>query len=82
MLALQSISSLYSYFQRARVVESALNLTQPRRAEAGVLSWQPDARRSPRPMEAFTREALTSDYLLGFEELTYSLFTGEAAGLR
>ena len=82
VVGLQSISSLYSYFQRARVVESALNLTQPRRAEAGVLLWRPDATTSARRMEAFTREAITSDYLLGFEELTYSLFTGDAAGLR
>lgn len=82
VLGLGTLSSLYSYFQRARVVESALNLAQPRGAGSGVLSWQPDSPETPRRMEAFTREAVTRDYLLGFEELTYSLFTGEGAGLR
>lgn len=81
LLSLQSLSDLYAYFERARITDEALNLIKPRRAAPGLLVWEePDP--GPRRMEDFTRDAITSDYLLAYEELTHSLFTGDTQGLR
>jgi hypothetical protein len=81
-VGLQSIASLYGYFERARVIDSALHILEPRRADGIRLSYLPDAKNLPRPMEPFTREAITNDYLLSFEELTYSLLSGDRQGLK
>jgi hypothetical protein len=79
---LQTLAALYGYFERAQVVDSALNLIEPRRAKANYLSWLSDPPNLPRPMESFTRDAITNDYLLAFEELSYGHFTGDNTGLK
>lgn len=80
LLGLRQVSGLYSYFERARTVDSALNLVEPLKVESGRLSYLPDGD-LVRPVEPLTRDQLTNDYLLAFEELTYSLYTGEQGGL-
>jgi hypothetical protein len=64
----------------AQVIQDALNVVVPRRAELGVLRWLPDAP-TPRRMENLSREKVTDDYLTAFEELAYAHLTGEASGL-
>jgi hypothetical protein len=78
---LQKVAALYGYFEGAQVVDSALHLI-PRRAKANYLSWLADRPNLPRTMEPFTRDAIANDYLLAFEELAYSHFTGDNKGLR
>lgn len=82
ILGLQNLAAVYGYLERARAVYDALHLIEPRRAEPGRLRWLADDPGLPRRMESLTRESLTHDYLLGFEELAYSLLTGDASGLR
>lgn len=80
--AIKGASYLIVYFQRARVVDSAINLVTPRTAEAGRLIWLEDNPNSPKALEPFVRDQLTNDYRRAFEELTYSFLTGETLGLK
>ena len=61
-------------------MDNALHLIEPRRAESGYLSWLPD-NPGPRELELLTKENISKYYLLAFEELTYSLLTGDGTGL-
>ena len=81
MGGIQLISVLYGVSQRARVLDSALNLIEPRLAAPGRLEWLEDDTGLPRALEQFTREKITNDYLLANEELTFSLLTGDSSGL-
>ncbi len=76
------VSDLFARAQRAERLESALHLVTPREARPGVLTWLPDALDGSRPMERFTREAISSDYLLAFEELAFARLTQDGTGLR
>ena len=80
-LGLSLVGSLFARSQRAQVQNSALNSLQGRHAQPGQLVWLPDDSGLPRPMEGFTRDAVTSDYRLGSQELGYALYSGDASGL-
>lgn len=80
-IGLRVTSSLFAYFERARVLDDALSLIEPREAEPGRLEWLPDEP-LPRPLELIVREGIASDYLLSFEELTYSLLSKDSSGLK
>jgi hypothetical protein len=71
----------FARVQRATRIDSALNLIEARRAEAGVLTWLPDDP-SPRQLEPFRRDQISSEYLLAFEELSYAHASGDITGLR
>ncbi|ULH17748.1 glycoside hydrolase family 5 protein (plasmid) [Deinococcus sp. KNUC1210] len=43
--------------------------------------WLPDDPGQPRPMEDFARDAVTSGYRRGYEELAYALYSGDSTGL-
>ena len=77
---LQATSNLYSYLERERVLSSALNLTSAPRDLETRLTWLPDDP-LPRRVEPLTRERVRSDYLQAFDELNYSLLTGDSGGL-
>lgn len=81
LAGLRALSELFQVAQRSEVTEQALNLIEPRRAAKGRLEWLPD-RPTPRPLERFRRDEITSDYLLAHEELSHAHLTGEATGLR
>lgn len=81
IVILQYISNLYSYFQQARVIESALHVTESQRIDAGYLNWLPEDP-GPRELELLTKETIAKHYLLAFEELTYSLLTNDSTGLK
>ena len=81
LYGIKSISNLYAYFQRARVVDSAINVISPRKTETGRLIWLEDGP-SPRALEPFMRDQVTNDYRRAFEELTYSFITGDQQGLK
>lgn len=81
MLGLRGLGELFRVAQRANTLEQALNLIEPRRADPGRLEWLPDDP-TPRPLETFRRDEITSDYLLAHEELSHAHFTGETTGLR
>lgn len=78
---LPMIGDLFDRAQRAGALESALHLVTPRQARVGVLRWLPDAPGGPREIEPFTRDAIASDYLLGFEELAFAHLTKDSSGL-
>lgn len=81
LLGLRGLGELFRVAQQANTVEQALNLIEPRRAAPGRLEWLPDDP-TPRPLEPFRRDEITSDYLLAHEELSHAHFTGETIGLR
>ena len=81
LLAFPVLGSVYTRAERARLQVSALNLLGLRTAAPGVLSWAADDPASPRAMEPYTRDALTSSYQRGYEELSYALASGDSSGL-
>ncbi len=81
LLGLRGLGELFRVAQPANTVEQALNLIEPRRAAPGRLEWLSDDP-TPRPLEPFRRDEITSDYLLAHEELSHAHFTGETIGLR
>jgi len=81
LLGLRGLGELFRTAQQASTLEQALNLIEPRRAAPGRLEWLPDDP-TPRPLEPFRRDEITSDYLLAHEELSHTHFTGETTGLR
>ncbi len=81
LLGLRGLGELFRVAQQANTVEQALNLIEPRRAAPGRLEWLSDDP-TPRPLEPFRRDEITSDYLLAHEELSHAHFTGETIGLR
>lgn len=80
-VGLPIIGDGFARVQRATRIDSALNLIQARQAEAGVLTWLPDDP-SPRALEPFRRDQISSEYLLAFDELTYAHASGDTTGLR
>ncbi len=80
-VGLPIIGDGFARVQRATRIDSALNLIQARQAEPGVLSWLPDDP-SPRALEPFRRDQISSEYLLAFDELTYAHASGDTTGLR
>jgi hypothetical protein len=81
LIVLRELASLFNYFHRAQVVDSALHLVEPRRAERNRITWLEEIDDTVREMETFSRDAITNDYMIAFEELTYSLYTGDQSGL-
>lgn len=77
---LQFTSGVYSYLERERVLSSALNITSEPRDVEKRLSWLADDP-LPRRVEPLTRERIRRDYLFAFDELSYSLLTGNGGGL-
>lgn len=77
---LRFLSDLFFIALKANNLESALNLIAPRRIEPGLLKWLPDDP-TPRRLEPFRRDEITSDYRLAHEELAYALFTEDSTGL-
>ncbi len=81
LFGLLGLSNLYAYFQKARVVDTAINVVSPRKTETGRLIWLQD-QPTPRVLEPFMRDQITNDYRRAFEELTYSFLTGDQKGLK
>jgi hypothetical protein len=81
LLGLPLLGSAFSRAESTQVQNSALNLLAERHAEKGSLVWLPDDPGQPRAMEDFARDAVTSGYRRGYEELAYALYSGDHSGL-
>ena len=81
LLALPALGGLYARTQQVQVQNGALNLLSELHAEPGQLEWQTDDADTPRTLEPYARDAVTSGYRHGFEELGYALYSGDSSGL-
>lgn len=81
LMGLPLLGNAFSRAESTQIQNSALNLLTERHAEKGSLMWLPDDPGQPRVLEDFARDAVTSGYRRGYEELAYALYSGDHSGL-
>jgi len=81
LLGLPLLGEVFSRAETTQVQNSALNLLAERHAEKGSLVWLTDDPSLPRRLEPYARDAVTSGYRRGYEELAYALYSGDSTGL-